>query len=92
MKNILFCCWNPSSLGYAVARKTQQQKESSPVGDTSKRIAFLPCRMAMAFVCQPLIAGRQKENLSVLICVISGQYSAFFIFKFSTENYPRARP
>jgi hypothetical protein len=50
MKNILFCCWN----------KTQQQKESSPVGDTSKRIAFLPCRMAMAFVCQPLIAGRQK--------------------------------
>ena len=27
----LFCCWHPSSLfSYAVARKTQQQKESSP--------------------------------------------------------------
>jgi hypothetical protein len=69
----LFCCWNPSSLGYAVARKTQQQKGSSPAGDTSLRIAFLPCRMAMAFACQPLIAGRQKENLSVSIRVICGQ-------------------
>ena len=35
MKNILFCCWNPSSLGYAVARKTQQQKESSPLARRS---------------------------------------------------------
>jgi len=59
----LFCCWN----------KTQQQKESSPAGDTSKRTAFLPCRMAMAFACQPLIAGRQKENQSVSIRVICGQ-------------------
>ncbi|MCF8104912.1 MAG: GTPase HflX [Desulfohalobiaceae bacterium] len=31
----------------------------------------------MAFVCQPLIAGRQKEKLSVSISVIRGQSSAF---------------
>jgi hypothetical protein len=27
-------------------------------------VVFLPCRKAMAFACQPLIAGRQKENQS----------------------------
>jgi hypothetical protein len=37
--------------------------------------------MAMAFACQSLIAGRQKENLSVSICVICGQPSAFFHFQ-----------
>ncbi|KXB09086.1 hypothetical protein AKJ60_01035 [candidate division MSBL1 archaeon SCGC-AAA385M11] len=41
-------------------------------------VVFLPCRKAMAFACQPLIAGRQKENQFVFIREHSWTNICFF--------------
>ncbi|MCF8108027.1 MAG: hypothetical protein K9J81_03440 [Desulfohalobiaceae bacterium] len=38
----------------------RRQKSFIPLPRHKSFIVFLPCRMAMAFACQPLIAGRQK--------------------------------
>ncbi|MCF8039528.1 MAG: hypothetical protein K9K79_09455, partial [Desulfohalobiaceae bacterium] len=48
-------------------------------GDASERIVFVPCRKAMAFACQSLIAGRQKRKPIRVNPVIRGQNSSFLI-------------
>jgi hypothetical protein len=71
MKNVIF---QPAD---------RRQESFIPLSRDKSFIAFLPCRMAMAFACQPLIAGRQKKQF----VTIRGQPSAFLFFKVSVEYY-----
>ena len=62
-----------------IKEKADRRPESFiPLLRDKSFVVFLPCRKAMAFACQPLIAGRQKENQFVSIREHSWTNICFF--------------